>query len=88
MSPSISVGTTARRLSFTYHDPDTPKQASISERRAIFDRFAAFQDGGKGTLTARVEAPAPLARTGPHGVEFAACNLYFAFPLSVQVTAQ
>jgi hypothetical protein len=75
-------------LTIPFYYPETPKQASVSERRAIFDRFAAFRDGGKGILTARVEAPAPLARTGPHGVELTACNLYFAFPLSVQVTAQ
>jgi hypothetical protein len=34
------------------------------------------------------KAPAPLSRTGPRGVEFAACTLYFAFSLTVQVTAR
>jgi hypothetical protein len=75
-------------LKIPFYYPENPKQASVSERRAIFDRFAAFQAGCRGTLTTRVEAPAPLARTGPRGVELAACNLYFAFPLSAQVTAQ
>jgi hypothetical protein len=75
-------------LKIPFYYPETPKQASVSERRAIYDAFAAFQAGGKGVLTARVEAPAPLARTGARGVELAACNLYFAFPLSVGVSAQ
>jgi hypothetical protein len=75
-------------LKIPFYYPESPKQASVSERRTIYDAFAAFQSGGKGALTARVEAPAPLARMGAHGVELAACNLYFAFPLSVQVTAQ
>jgi len=85
-APSCNMDFLILKIPFYY--PETPKQASVSERRAIFDRFAAFQAGGKGLLTARVEAPAPLARTGPRGVELAACNLYFAFPLTVQVTAQ
>jgi hypothetical protein len=75
-------------LKIPFYYPETPKQASVGERRAIYDAFVAFQAGGRGILTARVEAPAPLARTGSHGVELAACNLYFAFPLSVQVTAR
>jgi hypothetical protein len=50
--------------------------------------FVAFQAGGKGVLTARVEAPVPFGRTGPRGGELTVCNLLFAFPLSVQVSAQ
>ncbi|MGO9359235.1 MAG: hypothetical protein ACLP1D_16480 [Xanthobacteraceae bacterium] len=60
----------------------------MSERRAIYDAFVAFQTGGNGRLVARVEAPAGLARIGVNGSELAACNLYFAFPPSVQVSAQ
>jgi len=33
-------------------------------------------------------APAGLARIGANGIELAACNLYFAFPLSVQASAR
>lgn len=60
----------------------------MSERRAIYDAFVAFQAGGKGILTARVEAPVPFGRTGPRGGELTACNLLFAFPLSVKVSGQ
>jgi hypothetical protein len=66
--------------------PENPKQASVNERRAIYDAFVAFQAGGSGRLAARVEAPAPLASHGANGVALAACNLYFAFPLSAQVS--
>ena len=75
-------------LAIPFYYPENPKRASVSERRAIYDAFAAFQARGSGSLTAHVEAPAGLARIGANGIELAACNLYFAFPLSVQVSAQ
>ncbi len=75
-------------LTIPFYYPENPKQASVSERRAIYDAFVAFQTGGRGRLVARVEAPAGLARIGANGRELAACNLYFAFPPSVQVSAQ
>jgi hypothetical protein len=75
-------------LAIPFYYPETPKQASVSERRAIYDAFVALQAGGSGSLTARVEAPESLARIGANGIELAACNLYFAFPLSVQVSAR
>jgi hypothetical protein len=73
-------------LKIPFYHHDTPKQATVSERRAIYDSFVAFQAGGSGSLAARVEAPLGLARRGRSGVELAACNLLFAFPLSVQVS--
>jgi hypothetical protein len=75
-------------LAIPFYYPENPKQASVSERRAIYDAFVALQAGGSGSLTARVEAPASLARIGASRIELAACNLYFAFPLSVQVSAR
>lgn len=75
-------------LQVPFYYPENPKQASASERRAIHDAFVALQAGGKGVLTVRVEAPVPFGRTGPRGGELTACNLLFAFPLSVQVSAQ
>jgi hypothetical protein len=77
-------------LKIPFYYPDTPKQASVSERRTIYDTFVAFQARGGGSLTARVEAPASvsLSRIGANGIELAACNLYFAFPLSVQLSAR
>lgn len=74
-------------IPFYYPERGSLKQASVSERRAIYDAFVAFQAASSGSLTARVEAPLGLARTGAHGIELAACNLYFAFLLSVQVSA-
>jgi hypothetical protein len=77
-------------LAIPFYYPENPKQASVSERRAIYDAFVALQTGGSRSLTARVEAPGGLglARIGRNGVELVACNLYFAFPLSVQVSAR
>ena len=75
-------------LKIPFYYPENPKQASLSERRAIYDAFVAFQAAGRGMLTARVEAPTPFARIGARGAELAACNLMFAFPVSVQVSAQ
>jgi hypothetical protein len=75
-------------LAIPFYYPENPKQASVSERRAIYDAFVAVQAAGSSSLTARVEAPAGLARIGAHGTELAACNLYFAFPPSVQVSAR
>ncbi len=85
-APSCNMEFLILKIPFYY--PETPKQASVTERRAVYDAFVAFQAAGRGVLTARVEAPAPFARTGPRGVELAACNLLFAFPLSVQVSAR
>jgi len=75
-------------LAIPFYYPENPKQASVSERRAIYDAFVTFGAGGSGSLTARVEAPAGPARAGANGIELAACNLYFAFPLSVQVSTR
>jgi hypothetical protein len=75
-------------LKIPFYYPENPKQASLRERRAIYDAFVAFQAGDRGILTARVEAPEPFARIGARGAELAACNLMFAFPVAVQVSAQ
>jgi hypothetical protein len=85
-APSCQMDYLILKIPFYY--PENPKQASPSERRAIYDAFVAFQAAGRGVLTARVEAPAPLARIGARGAELAACNLMFAFPVAVQVSAQ
>jgi hypothetical protein len=75
-------------LQIPFYYTENPKQASVSECRAIYEAFVAFQAGGKGLLTTSVEAPSPFARRGPRGIGLAVCNLLFAFPLSVQVSAQ
>ncbi len=73
-------------LKIPFYYPENPKQASVSERRAVYDAFAGL--AATGSLTARVEAPESLARKGARGVELTSCSLYFAFPLSVQGSAK
>ena len=68
--------------------PESPKQASIRERRAVYDALVALQTKSEGSAIAGVEAPEPLARRGRKGAELLACNLYFALPLLVQVSTQ
>jgi hypothetical protein len=75
-------------LKIPFYYPETPKQASVSERRAVYDAFVALQAAGSGSLTVRVEAPESLARKGPRGVELTSCSLYFAFPLSVRASVR
>jgi hypothetical protein len=66
--------------------PENPKQASVKERRAVYDTLVALQASGSGNVTARLEAPPGTARMGTSGIELTACNLYFALPLSVQAS--
>lgn len=70
--------------------PENPKQASVAERRAVYDALVALQTSGGGSITARVEAPevVGLSRTASGRRELTACNLYFALPLSVKVSTQ
>ena len=75
-------------LKIPFYYPETPKQASLSERRAVYDAFVALQAAGSGSLTVRVEAPESLARKSPRGVELTSCSLFFAFPLSVQASTR
>jgi hypothetical protein len=75
-------------LTIPFYYPETPKQASVGERRAIYDALVGLQAGGRGSITARVDAPEGLARMSRGRMELAACNLYFAFPLSVQASTQ
>lgn len=72
-------------LTIPFYYPENPKQASVAERRAVYDAFVALQARGSGSLTMRVEAPETIARRGPRGVALTACNLYSAFPPAVQV---
>jgi hypothetical protein len=73
-------------LKIPFYYPENPKQASVGERRKVYDALVALQASGTGTLTARVDAPEGLSRTVGSRVELTACNLYFALPLSVQVS--
>jgi hypothetical protein len=75
-------------LELPFYYPETPKQASVEERRKIYDSFVSLQTSGKGSITARVEAPlsVSLARMVNGRFELTACSLFFAFPLSVQTS--
>jgi len=75
-------------LTIPVYYPENPKQASVRERRVVYDALVALQAKGKGSATVGVEAPEPLSRLGKRGIELVACNLYFAFPISVQVSTQ
>jgi hypothetical protein len=69
----------------TYY-PENPKRASPGERRTVYDALLRIQERDGGSMTARVEAPLGLARKSAARAELVACNLYFALPLSVQVS--
>ena len=75
-------------LKIPFYYPETPKQASVEERRKIYDAFVSLQTSGKGSITAHVEAPLviPIGRLVNGRYELTACNLFFAFPLSVQTS--
>ena len=77
-------------LKIPFYYPETPKQASVAERRKVYDAFASLQTSGKGSIAARVEAPlnASLARMANGRFELTACSLFFAFPLSVQLSTR
>ena len=73
-------------LKIPFYYPENPKQASIGERRSVYDALSALQDGGNGGVSLRVEAPEDLARTVGRRIELTSCSLFVALPLSMQVT--
>jgi hypothetical protein len=75
-------------LKIPFYYPENPKQASISERHAIYDALVRLQARGSGSVAARVEAPPGFARLRAHRVELSSCELLFALPLSVQPSTQ
>ena len=77
-------------LKIPFYYPETPKQASVAERRKVYDAFVSAQAKDRSVVTARVEAPlnVSLARMANGRFELVACSLFFAFPLSVQVSTR
>jgi hypothetical protein len=73
-------------LKIPFYYPETPKQASVGERRAVYDALVALQARGTGSITARVEAPVPIGQKLAGRTELTACSLYFAIPLSVKAS--
>lgn len=70
-------------LKIPFYYPETPKQASVSERRAVYDGLVALKQTG-GSVSLRVEAPLGGARVGAGGMELTSCSLFVTLPLSVQ----
>lgn len=68
-------------LGMPLYYPENPKQAPLSERRAVYDAVLAMQATGKGALSAQVETPHD-AREGPAAPRLTACNIYFVLPLA------
>jgi hypothetical protein len=68
-------------LDMPLYYPENPKQAPLSERRAVYDALLAMHTTGKGTLPVHVEALYDVRerRSGP---ELTACNIYFVLPLA------
>jgi hypothetical protein len=60
--------------------PETPKQASLSERRAVYDDLLTMQETKKGTLQVQTEA-LYYVKQRASGAELTTCNLYFVLPL-------
>lgn len=60
--------------------PENPAQASMAERRAVYDAMAGIQKAGKGGVKVRFDA-LWYSRQGAKGVELTTCNIYFALPL-------
>jgi hypothetical protein len=67
-------------LAMPLYYPETPKQAPLSERRAVYDALLAMQETKKGTLQVQTEA-LYYVRQRASGAELTTCNLYFVLPL-------
>ena len=67
-------------LAMPLYYPETPKQAPLSERRAVYDTLLKMQETKQGTLQVRTE-PLYYFKYGASGAELTTCNLYFVLPL-------
>jgi hypothetical protein len=67
-------------LAMPLYDPETPKQASLADRRAIYDDLLKIQDTKKGDLKVQTE-PLYSFKYGASGAELTTCNLFFVLPL-------
>jgi hypothetical protein len=67
-------------LAMPLYYPETPKQASLAERRAVYDALLKMQETKQGSLQVRTE-PLYSFKYGASGAELTTCNLYFVLPL-------
>ncbi len=63
----------------TYY-PESPKQATTAERRAMYDALIEIRKSGRGSLKIRFD-PLWYAEKGTNGAELTTCNIYFTLPL-------
>jgi hypothetical protein len=68
-------------LAMPLYYPETPKQASLADRRAVYDDLLKIQDTKKGTLQVQTE-PLYYFKYGASGAELTTCNLFFVLPLN------
>jgi hypothetical protein len=68
-------------LAMPLYYPETPKQAALSERRAVYDELLTMQETQKGSVQVQTEA-LYYARQRASGAELTTCNLYFVLPLN------
>ena len=67
-------------LGMPLYYPETPKQATLAERRAVYDALLKMQETKQGTLQVQTE-PLHYFTYGASGAELTTCNLYFVLPL-------
>jgi hypothetical protein len=60
--------------------PESPAQASLSERQAVYDALVSIKKAGKGSLRVRFDA-LWYWQQRPSGPELTSCNVYFTLPL-------
>jgi hypothetical protein len=68
-------------LSMPVYYPENPKQASLSERHAVYDALLTMRETKQGSLPVHVEA-LYYTQNGPLGPELTTCNIYFVLPLA------
>lgn len=67
-------------LAMPLYYPETPKQAPLAERRAIYDALLKMQETKQGSLQVQTE-PLYSFKYGASGAELTTCNLFFVLPL-------
>ena len=67
-------------LAMPLYYPETPKQAPLADRRAVYDALVKMQETKQGSLQVHTE-PLYYFKYGALGAELTTCNLYFVLPL-------
>ena len=67
-------------LGMPLYYPETPKQATLAERRGVYDALLKLQETKQGTVQVRTE-PLYYFKYGASGAELTTCNLFFVLPL-------